>query len=340
MENIRPKLEELKNILAVSPKEKIVGVATTADINNPPIIFGSVRETNSTIAITIILRDVSCVDDIVSAFDGVADYFFIDSEIKNEADNLEAVLLSKIKKSKWLVYKPNDFTVDSLDMFVALLTGSLAGKKVFVVGAGNIGSKITLKLCERGAGVFLFDKDFVKTQKIIEGLNLIKRGKGSIFAVETFEAGAHDADIVIGATPGIPVINLDIAKMMKAGGKIIDAGNRTVMPETLAAARARGIEILSLSSLGGYTGMVENFLFQRNILNKPRVRTFQDFSLITPGTLGARGDILVDDVDLPTRIFGVCDGLGTLLPKDEGVVIIRDFVAKTPEISKIGELYH
>lgn len=340
MENVKVKLEELKNILLASAKEKIVGIATTADINNPAIIFGSVRETNTTIAVTIILRDTSFVDQIVNAFDGVVDYFMIDPEVKNEAGNLESVILPKIKKSKFLVYKPNDFTVESLDMLVALLLGTLADKKVLIIGAGNIGSKIALKLCERGAQVYLFDKDLDKIKKIAEGLNLIKRSKTSVNFAENVLDGAKDADLVIGSTPGIAIISPEIVEAINANGKIIDAGNRTVMPEALVAARSRGIEVLSLSSLGGYTGMIENFIFQRKILEKARMKNFDGFSLITPGTLGAKGDILVDDVDNPSRVYGVCDGLGTLLPKDEGVALIRDFVAKTPEISNIEKLYN
>ena len=182
MQDFKSKLEELKNILSASAKEKMVGVATTADINNPPIIFGSTRETETTIAVTIILRDTSFVDEIINTFDGVADYFMIDPEVKNEAGNLESVILPKIKKSKYFIYKPNDFTVDSLDTLVALLFGTLLGKKVLIIGAGNIGSKIALKLCERGANVFLFDKDLEKTKTIIEGLKLVKRSKCLILA--------------------------------------------------------------------------------------------------------------------------------------------------------------
>ncbi len=338
MENLKEKLQELKAVLLASPKEKFVGIATTADINNPPIIFGSVRETNTTIAVTIILRDTSFVEEITNTFDGIVDYFFVDSEVKNEVANLESIIAPKIKKSKYLIYKPNDFTVESLDMLVAILFSTLLGKKVFIIGAGNIGSKVSLKLCERGADVFLFDKDLEKTKKIVEGLNLVKRSLSQITAIESLGDGAKNADFIIGCTPGIPIIDTGLVEVMEVGGKIIDAGNRTVVPESLAVARRRDIEVLSLSSLGGYVGMIENFLFQRNILEKTRVKNFDGFSLITPGTLGIKGDILVDDVEQPHRVFGVCDGLGGLLPKEEGVATLKDLVANNREISIISTI--
>lgn len=140
MEKVKAKIEELKNILLALPKEKFVGIATTADVNNPPIIFGSIRETNSTIAVTIILRDISFVDEIVNTFDGVVEYFMIDSEVKNEAGNLGTLILPKIKKSKYLIYKPNDFTIESLDMLVAILFSTLIGKK-FLLSALEISAQ-------------------------------------------------------------------------------------------------------------------------------------------------------------------------------------------------------
>lgn len=340
MMDIQPILDDLKKNLLSSKKEKILGIATTADQNNPPFILGSMRETKTTIAGTLILRDASFIDEIVNNFDGVVDYFFVDCELKNELHNLESIISEKVKKSKIFVYKPNDFTVDSLDMFVATLFSSLQNRKALIIGAGNIGSKIALKLCERGANVFLFDKDPEKTRKIIVGLNLIKRSKSSVKLAEDILIGAKDADLVVGCTPGIPVINAGVVEVMNTDGKIIDAGNRTVLPEALTSVRTRGIEVLSLSSLGGYTGMIENFLFQRKIFEKTRMKNFGDFSLVTSGTLGRRGDILVDDIENPSRIYGVCDGLGTLLPKDEGLSMIKNFVAKTPEISNIEKLYN
>ena len=342
MENIREKLESLRSVLLASEKEKLVLISTTADVTNPSIIFGSTRETKATISVVIIIRDKSYIDEILNIFDGVADHFLIDCENKNEAGSLVKDFFSKIKKSKAFIVKPNDFTVDSLDTFVALLFGNLENKKVFVIGAGNIGSKITLRLCERGADVFIFDKDLQKTQKIVEGLNLVKRSLSSVSSVSSLEVGAKGADLIIGCTPGIPIIGASIVQLMKADGKIIDAGNRTVMPEALSIARERGIEVLPLSSLGGHVGMIENWLFQRKNLEKPRIQTFGENSVITPGTMGARGDMLVDDIEAPKRVFGVCDGVGGLLPKEEGLALLREFVANnsgTGIISDIERLY-
>lgn len=332
MENIKTKLEGVKQALLSSGKEKLLCISTTANLNNPDIFVGSMRETETTIAGNIILRTLVSLDEIIETFDGTVDYFLVDCEVKNAVKDLEIETRSLVKKSKIFMYKPNDFTVESLDLFITLLMLSLVGKKVGIVGGGNIGSKIALKLCERGADVFLYSKDAEKTQAIVNGLNLVKRSNTSII----FAKGAQDlvgAELLLGCTPGTPGIDKNMVEVMKEGGKIIDVGNGALDSEAVAYAGETGREILVLSSLAGYKGMVENWIAQRNFFKNKRERSLGKSHLIVPGILGKRGDIIVDSVDDPKRIIGVCDGKGDIASAEDS----KKFLEELP--FEIRELY-
>ncbi len=328
MNNYKKEFKNLKNKIISSSKEKLLCVSTTANINNPSVFFGSIRETGTTIAGNIIIRDASVIYDIIEVFDGVVSYFLIDCEIKNEVKNLESLILSKVKKSRVFIYKPNDFTVESFDIMLAVIFKSLRGKKALILGAGNIGSKIALKLCERGAQVFLYDKNVKKTEIIIRGLNLIKRSDTEIKLAEDKEIMAREYDLVLGCTPGVPVINRAIVGNLSEQAKIVDIGNGTVDLEAINLARERNMEILSLSSFGGYVGMIENWLFQRKALNKKRRQLVGSNSLIIVGFLGKEGDLIVDDVDNPTKIIGICDGKGNILSKEKSQLIFKNFLTQ------------
>lgn len=298
-------------------KEKILAILTTADITNPPVIGGAVRETETTITGTVLVRNEAAAVEIIKAFDGEADYFLVDSEVKNEFNNLQEIAKENIKKSRVLICKPNDFTVESLDMLVALLFPFLEDRKIFIVGAGNIGAKTALKMCERGGEVYMYDIDKDRLKAVISGLNVIKRSNSSIKEVEGPEMGARDSDLIIGCAPGVPAITKEMVRTMNGKGKVIDAGNRNVEAEAIEAASERGIEVLSLSSLGGYRGMIENFRWQREILENVRERRVGKSRIITPGILGKKGDVLVDKIEEPKRVFGICDGRGGLIKKEE-----------------------
>jgi hypothetical protein len=318
--------EEIRGKILSSPKEKLLCVSTTANVNNPPVFIGSIRETATTIAGNVIIRNTAVLDDLISCFDGVVKYFLVDCEIKNEVNNLESLVLKKVKKSQVFIYKPNDFTVESLDILVAGIAGSLRGMKIFILGAGNIGSKTALKLCERGANVFLFDKDFKKAKKIIEGLNLIKRSDTVIKLVKNKEKEIEGSDIVLGCTPGVPVINKKMIGQLNKNAKVIDVGNGTVDSEAVKFALERNLEILVLSSFAGYVGLIENWLIQRKFFEKARKRLVGDNSLIIAGVFGKKGDIIVDDVENPRKIIGICNGSGDIIPREKSREIFDAFL--------------
>ena len=80
---------------------------------------------------------------------------------------------------EFLTYKGNDLTVDSID---CLLSQSIAdslrgmgGKKIAIIGAGNMGSKLAIKLVERAcAGCLDADGPQEKLDAIVQAINYIK----------------------------------------------------------------------------------------------------------------------------------------------------------------------
>ena len=73
--------------------------------------------------------------------------------------NIERRVRESVKKSKMLIYKGNDLTVDAIDLFLTYFfkdnIRGLGGKKILIIGAGNIGSKLAQILLERGSRVFI-----------------------------------------------------------------------------------------------------------------------------------------------------------------------------------------
>lgn len=336
--NIVSNLENILKILESSSKEKILCISTTANINNPEVFFGSMRETETTIAGNVILRSLEFLPEIIDFFDGKISYFFVDCEIKNEVKDLEKETRKLVKKSNIFVYKPNDFTIDSLDMFISLLFPTLFQKKIFIVGVGNVGSKISLALSERGGNVYLFGHDIERTKIIKDGLNNIYKNNSIIVSSEIPE----NIDLILGCTPGTESVTEEMVHKISKDGKIIDVGNGTITKECIKAAREKGIEILVLSSTPGYQGMITNWLAQREYFTKTREKKFSTSRIIVPGVFGNLGDVLVDNVDNPKSIIGVCNGRGDILPRNEGNRYIEETIKNIEDISlkaKFESLY-
>lgn len=307
-------LSELKAQLKASLKRRLMCLSTTANLNNPNIYFGSIRETETTVAGNIIFTSAEMLPETVNAFDGFVESFLIDVEVKNSISDFAKRTSALVKKSKCHFYKPNDFTVRALDEFVACLIPDLRNSNALIIGAGNIGCKAALSLAERGASVKLYDIAVERTEKIVSVLNLLKRGRGEIILSGEPSADAVNAGLILGCTPGIPGITHKMILNVSRDSIIIDVGNGTLFPDVVEEANRRDLTIYCFSAECGYESFVKLWeQTERMLKSMGRRKLASGLTLITPGILGGLGDIIVNDLDTQERIIGVCDGRGDIL---------------------------
>ena len=212
--------------------------------------------------------------------------------------------------------KLNDLTVDALDSLISLTVKSVAGKKIAIIGCGNIGSKIALKLLERDADVVITRREGSEKilQNIAQGLETMKcKGSSSkvLFTTDNLSA-ATNAYIIIGCTPGTVCINEKMTSLMDPKGIIIDVGNKTISKEGIKNAAEKGIEIYTLFMQPGFEGQMACLMETKMLTKRLGRRTVGEFNLVSAGLLGKKGDVLVDDISNPNKIIGIADGQGGL----------------------------
>ena len=301
-------------------KTSMFSIATTSNVNNREILFPSIRETDKTVCGNILLNSERYLEEIVKEIDGAVEIILVDVETKvPTVVNLELKVRNLVKKSKIFTFRPNDLTVDAADVLIAQLKSPLNGKRVVIIGGGNVGSKLALKLVERGADVYLSRRDELKLKKIVEGLNAIKSDyiKSKVYCTTQSLKASENADILIGATPGIAAVTTDMIRNMKMGGLVIDAGNGTIFPAAVEEAKRRDIKVLCLFMKPGYNGALETIFQTEEVIQNQKSKNLGDFSIISGGALGKRGDIIVDNADNPTKIFSIADGKGDVIPDVE-----------------------
>lgn len=322
----KDKYQNILDELGQRNKKTIVSLSTTANINNKEYIISSIRETEKSVAVNFILRNNQFLDEIINFFDGKIDYFLLDTEIKNELNNLAESAIEIIKKTKVITYKPNDFTIASLDTFLSVKYAHLFDKKILVIGTGNIGIKSAIMLSEKSAKVYLLGRSKEKTAQIVESLNQFIRAKHKILAITQLNEQIS-VDITIGCSNGTPVIDLE--QVSKTKELIIDAGNGTVSEKAIAYANKMNIPIMVLSSTPGYIGFIENLEKTEQMQSvSGRIRITTENYIITPGLLGAKGDILVDNTQNPQKILAVCDGKGDVLYQQDANEYIEKIIKK------------
>ena len=136
---------------------------------------------------------------------------FIDTEKKSSnnskgAINIERTARENIDNKKIFYFKANDLTVDASSDFLEYIfqddIRNISNKRVLILGSGNIGVKLSLKLIERGVKVFLYGRNFQKTKNIISVINLIKPKAtlNNVKQIKKIVLNKLNYDVVINAT--------------------------------------------------------------------------------------------------------------------------------------------
>ncbi|MDC0308930.1 hypothetical protein OAL38_00635 [bacterium] len=310
-------------------------VATTSKQEiNPYVTPLRVYENYCILGCVIFSQDI--ILEVIETIDGVVDLLLVDSEKKIPlslmADNSEALYkgdtignfetgnLSKIcfkytKKTKVFEYKPNDLTVCAAWNFLSQRLGFFTGKKVAILGLGNIGAKLALKLVESGADVHVFSKDYFKSHSIAQALNLIKP-VGTLASISVHREAlpaSFMAHVLIGATNGIPIIDDAIVKSVRTNCLILDIGKNNLEKTALDLARSKSLEICRTDVTTSLEGFVcEMLSLNHNISYAYGRRVIEGIGIVGGGYFGEPGDVIVDNISCPKIIYGVADGMGSV----------------------------
>ena len=256
--------------------------------------------------------------EIAQKMNGKVDYVFVDIEkkINNRLDilvNIERSTKEVINKSIVKNYKPNDLTVNSIENFIqdyfrSNLRG-VGGKKILIVGAGNIGSKIGLRLLESGSSIYLTRRDKKKLKMINATLNIIKpvqtKAKSNIIHKDKLKF--EDYDVIIGcADKSVKFQKINNFKK----NLLLLMLEKTFTTNSIKQLLTKKFQFLT--RYRKFFKLIHNSKYQLKIFSKTILLKSGKFRLIKKGILGKFGDIVVDDVMTPKRIIGICGREGLL----------------------------
>lgn len=298
---------------------------TAKIVDNVDTFFTPIRCFSQVVVAGAVVYNEQDVVKICRAIDSKVDYIFVDAEKKiseelsyyGDTSNIERAARDNISKSEFFTYKGNDLTVESVDLLLSHLykedQKGLGGVNIAIIGGGNLGSKLALKMVERGAKVFLTRRDKGKLAKIVEALNIIKskHTQASINYTTDNVTASKNVDILIGASNGIPSITLDMAKLVSKGAIVLDAGKGSIHDQALSYFNQNKMRVFRVDITSSLAGMIESQLHLNNtLLTKLGRKKIHGVGLVSGGLIGAPGEVVVDNINNPKIIYGVASGNG------------------------------
>jgi siroheme synthase (precorrin-2 oxidase/ferrochelatase) len=306
---------------------KVFTIGNTRISNESRLYFTPIRKHEHVISAGVIVFSEEEAAIIMSKVDGLFDAILVDSEKKSISANvthgifnLERLSSELIKKTKIFRFKGNDLTTNSIEDFVhnvLLRKGKLmGGRNVLIIGLGNLGFKVALRLVELGMNIYVKNRTASKVDNLVKAINLVKP-KETIASVQKFSDFDKSSvlpkiDFVILCTTGVVSNFEEYIDHFGRDITILDVGKGCISNEVIECLKNRSIVVYRLD-IGEELGQ---FIFGK-VLNKrqteiPRFRQLlSGNTLLTKGIVGLEGDIVVDDIDNPRVLYGVCDGKGT-----------------------------
>ena len=172
------------------------------------------------------------------------DVIFYDLEKKDEVKikknlfNLERIVKETVKKSTVFPYKANDITVQAAEILINNYfkkdIRGIGGKKVLIIGLGNIGSKLALKLTECGAKTFCYRRNKKNGLLIVNSINKIKPKntiEKSIY-VDDFHKHLSNSDIIINCSSKINLIKNKYVNCFSDKQLVLDIGKVCLQKST------------------------------------------------------------------------------------------------------------
>lgn len=254
-------------------------------------------------------------DDLLAYFDIPLPSHKERSRTNIEFGNISSAVRTILDSEQIIEYKPNDITVEAIWTFLSLKLQNLSGKRVGLIGCGNIGFKLALKLVESGVNVALYRRDANKGMFMANAINMIK--PATTIAMATYAATPLQAstfsDVLIGAAnTGVSVINWPMIQTMSSSGFVIDLGKGNIEEGAIREALLNNIEIIRGDISAAIYGFISHSRQMQEILKSKIGKHTLDSGvvLVSGGMFGLDGEVVVDDYLHPSVIYGVSDGAG------------------------------
>jgi len=247
----------------------------------------------------------------------------IDSAINSKSNssiefgNISAAVRMLIPEEKFIEYKANDITVEAIWTFLSIRLTKLSGKKIAILGCGNIGFKLALKFVESGIDVVLVRRDSYKGVLMANSINMVKPETtlaSATYCASPLQASSY-CDVLIGtANSGVSLISWDMIQSMSPEGLVIDVGKGNIEDYAIKKAIEENIEIIRGDVGASLYGFISHRQQMQDIIKNKigRDEIKSGVSVVSGGLFGRNGEIVVDNYSSPNIIYGVADGCGQM----------------------------
>lgn len=250
--------------------------------------------------------------EIIKLFDGDAKYFYVDVERKQNIDFV-SIAQENISTSRLREMKPNDLAMDAADILI-YKTIKDKNSNILIIGTGNIGIKLAIRLTERNYNVYLHGRNKEKVSDFVKMINQMLPK----YSKHIQEWDNEPIDVLCSMVSATEVIDVNYIPYLRQGALAIDGGIGNFTKNFIKDAHIKGINILRLDvriSNDVLNGIDQSYNsnFFTDIKGE---KDFNGIHIVSGGIIGKEGDVIVDRIHIPKRVIGIANGIGGVKATD------------------------
>jgi hypothetical protein len=327
-------------------ENQIILISTTAKSNHENRLLPS-HVIAGKACLNLIINDTKTAKEVMAYLDNYAPYFLIDVERK-QTISLWEIAQNTITKGTILPYKPNDITVNAACILInQFFQYNINQKKALIYGSGNIATKLALSLAEHEAHVSLAGRNLKKIGVLKEALNAIlpaysttpitvhtnitpqechlpqerhpERSEGSQEVSTNLHFNLQKYDILVCALSSEHSIDEGVINQLHENALVVDIGINNLTPAFIEKAQEKSFQIFRLDVRIG-SPFIEASLeaYHRAFLSKQAgKRLINQVPCVAGGAIGARGDLIVDNISSPKQVIAIANGTGGVKKHEE-----------------------
>jgi 4-hydroxy-2-oxovalerate aldolase len=316
-ESLKSLLRELRARALKSGKFSTLNVVI-GDSRRPDFyVSGNIYSTQSHVVGSVLFTDEIQLASVLQTADGHVDVLLLDVDRKKLSPASSAETARKtLKKTALLTYLDSRVWVEAVeDQMVRILNETLTQSEVAVAGDHPRSRSLALRLAERGARVTLIQDPDPDEQPHFDSLRTLSL-EGSELQIsqvrcENAAAALASANAVIVWPAAAAWFDKCFAALVSPEAYLFDASIGAIPPDGVAEAKLRGCRLLRVNIWPTLTGALaaahESLLKTKDALGWG---TLDGIPVVAGGAMGGSGDVIVDSIQHPTRVVGVCDGCG------------------------------
>lgn len=312
-------LREVRARAIKSGKFSALNIVTAEKASDEILVSGNIHSTQSHVVGSVSLTTDEQLNTALAQVDGKVDVLLLDVDRKPFGpSDAVAKATAALSKTALLTYLDSRVWVEAVeDQVVRLLHERLHDSRIVIAGNHPRSRFLALRFAERGTHVTVLQDPSSTGDVSLDPIRSLSLA-GNELKMTCIAANDNavssllsQADVVVAWPSADPWFGKTFSGNLSPKAYLVDAGIGAILPDGIVEAQHRGCRLLRVNIWPALTGCLsaahESLIATSDALGWTAL---DGVPVVAGGAMGRSGDVIVDSVQHPTRVIGVCDGHG------------------------------